>query len=86
MILDDEPDITLTLKIVLEITGLFEVYTFNEFLEALATFKAHFYDLILTDIKMPKMNGYEFCQKIKEIDSDSEICFLTASEFNRMYR
>ena len=77
---DDEPDITLTFKIALHSTGLFEVYTFNEPLQALANFKSGFYHPVFTDIKMPKMNGYEFRQKIKEIDNDIKICFLTASE------
>jgi CheY-like chemotaxis protein len=80
LIVDDEPDITLTFKIALESTGLYEVYTFNEPLEALANFKVHSYDLVITDIKMPKMNGYEFSQKVKEIDNNVKICFLTASE------
>jgi two-component system, OmpR family, response regulator ChvI len=80
LIVDDEPDITLTFKIALESTGLYEVYTFNEPLNALANFKVHSYDLVITDIKMPKMNGCEFCQKVKEIDNDVRICFLTASE------
>jgi len=77
---DDEPDITLTFKIALHSTGLFGVYAFNEPLQALANFKSGFYHLVLTDIKMPKMNGYEFRQKIKEIDNYIKICFLTASE------
>ena len=80
LIVDDEPDITLTFKIALESTGLYEVYTFNEPLKALANFKAHSYDLVITDIKMPKMNGCEFSQKVKEIDNNVKICFLTASE------
>ena len=80
LIIDDEPDITLTFKISLESTGLFEVYTFDEPLKALANFKAHFYDLVLTDIKMPKMTGYEFSQKIRETDNDAKVCFLTATE------
>ena len=80
LIVDDEPDITLTIKIVLESTGLYDVYTFNEPLKALANFKAHLYDLVISDIKMPKMNGYEFIQNVKEIDNDIRICFLTASE------
>jgi response regulator RpfG family c-di-GMP phosphodiesterase len=29
---------------------------------------------------MPKMNGYEFCQKVKEIDNYAKVCFLTASD------
>jgi two-component system, OmpR family, response regulator ChvI len=80
LIVDDEPDITLTFKIVLESTGLYNVHTFNEPLKALANFNAHLYDLVISDIKMPKMNGYEFTQKVKEIDSRIKICFLTASE------
>ncbi|HET7344710.1 MAG TPA: response regulator, partial [Nitrososphaeraceae archaeon] len=64
-----------------QLYGLYEVYTFNEPLKALANFKAHSYDLVITDIKMPTMNGCEFCQKIKEIDNDVKICFLTASEY-----
>ena len=66
LLVDDEPDITLTFKIALHSTGLFEVYTFNEPLQALANFKSGFYHLVLTDIKMPKMNGYEFRQKIRD--------------------
>ena len=80
LFVDDEPDITLTFKIALHSTGLFEVYTFNEPLHALANFKSGFYHLVFTDIKMLKMNDYEFRQKIKEIDNDIKICFLTASE------
>jgi two-component SAPR family response regulator len=80
LIVDDEHDITLTFKIVLQSTGLYDVYTFNEPLKALANFNTHLYDLVISDIKMPKMNGYEFTQKVKEIDNDIKICFLTASE------
>ena len=85
LVVDDEADIIFSLE-----KGLtkhnFEVVAYDKPQKALADFKPNVYDLCLIDIKMPKMNGYEFCQKIKEIDSDSEICFLTASEFNRMYR
>jgi response regulator RpfG family c-di-GMP phosphodiesterase len=80
LIVDDEPDITLTFKVVLEGTGLYDVYTFNEPLIALANFKLHYYHPVITDIKMPKMNGCGFCQKVKEIDNDIKICFMTASE------
>ena len=76
LLVDDEPDITLTFKIALHSTGLFDVYTFNDPLQALANFKSGFYHLVLSDIKMPKMNGYEFRQKIKEIDNDIKICFF----------
>ena len=56
--MDDEPDITLTYKMALESSGLFEVYTFNEPLKAVVNFRVHFYDLVISDIKMPNMNGF----------------------------
>jgi DNA-binding response OmpR family regulator len=54
---------------------------------ALSNFKLGLYDLLLLDIKMPKMNGFELHQKIREIDSNVKVCFLTASElFYEEYR
>ena len=54
---------------------------------ALSNFKIGLYDLLLLDIRMPKMNGFELYQKIREIDSNVKICFLTASElFYEEYR
>jgi DNA-binding response OmpR family regulator len=76
---DDEPDIILLCKIVLE-EGGFDVYTFTDSLLALSNFKPDFYDLIILDIKMPNMDGFELCRKIKEKDQNTKVCFLTASE------
>ncbi|MER5175472.1 MAG: response regulator [Candidatus Nitrosocosmicus sp.] len=76
---DDEPDIILLCKIVLE-EGGFEVHTFTDSLLALSSFKPGFYDLIVLDIKMPNMDGFELYKKIKEIDNKTKVCFLTASE------
>ncbi len=76
---DDEPDIILLCKIVLE-EGGFEVYTFADSLAALTNFKPDFYDLIILDIKMPNMDGFELYRKIKEKDQNTKVCFLTASE------
>jgi YesN/AraC family two-component response regulator len=54
---------------------------------ALSNFKPGLYDLLLLDIKMPNMNGFDLHQKMKEIDSNVKICFLTASElFYEEYR
>ncbi len=78
-VVDDEPDIILLCKLVLEDAG-FEVYTFTESLLALSHFKADFYDLVILDIKMPNMDGFELCRKINEIDNKTKVCFLTASE------
>ena len=69
LVVDDVPDITYILKIGLEDTGLFKVDTFNDPELALSVFKPGNYDFLLIDIRMPKMNGYEFYDKIRAIDS-----------------
>src|SRR6478736_4816374 len=58
LIVDDEPDVVLTLKLGLEVNG-FVVETYNNPLKALSNFRANSYDLLLLDIKMPEMNGFE---------------------------
>jgi DNA-binding response OmpR family regulator len=76
---DDEPDLTMLCKLALEYHG-FEVDTFNDSEKALSNFKPDFYDLAILDIKMPKMDGFELYNKLKEKDKDIKVCFLTASE------
>jgi two-component system, OmpR family, response regulator ChvI len=77
LVVDDEPDVTFTLKITLEDKG-FKVDAFDDPLLALETFKAGLYDLVILDIKMPKMNGFELFREIKKIDNNVKVCFLTA--------
>jgi CheY-like chemotaxis protein len=60
----------------------FEVYTYNDALVALSQFKPNFYDLLLSDINMPKMNGFELCEKILELDANIRVCFMSAAEIN----
>jgi DNA-binding response OmpR family regulator len=60
----------------------FEVYTYNNPLVALSEFKPHFYDLLLTDIHLPDMDGFQFSEKILEIDVNVRVCFTTAGEVN----
>jgi DNA-binding response OmpR family regulator len=89
LIVDDEPDITLVIKLGLESNG-FIVKTYNDPLLALSNFKADSYDLLLLDIKMPRMNGFELYQRLQEIDLKVKICFITAfelyfDEFQRLY-
>ena len=76
---DDEPDLTMLFRMSLEHYG-FEVDTFNDPQEALSKFKPGSYDLVILDIKMPKMDGFELYHKIKKKDNNANICFLTASE------
>ena len=77
--MDDEPDVTYTIKNILEDNGL-QVDTFNDPITALKSYTSNFYDLVILDIKMPKMDGFELCIKIREKDLKVKICFLTASE------
>src|SRR5919202_2841300 len=77
MVVDDETDITLELSVVLEENG-FIVNSFNDPLLALENFKADLYDLLILDIKMPRMNGFELYKKIKKIDAKVKTMFLTA--------
>jgi DNA-binding response OmpR family regulator len=85
-LIDDEPDIIYSIKRVLEINE-FLVDSYTDPTLALSNFKPGLYDLLLLDIKMPKMNGFDLYQKMKEIDSNVKISFLTASElFYEEYR
>ena len=79
IIVDDEQDITTIFKIGLE-NNEFIVTTFNDPLEALSRFKPGLYDLMILDIRMPGMNGFQLYQTIKDIDDKAKVCFLTAFE------
>jgi CheY-like chemotaxis protein len=61
---------------------VFEVYTYNNPAVGLSNFKPNFYDLILTDILMPDMNGFELSQKILQLDANVKVCFISAAEIN----
>lgn len=76
---DDEPDLTMICSLALQYHG-FKVDTFNDAQEALSNFKPDYYDLVILDIKMPNIDGFELYDKIKERDDKVKICFLTASE------
>lgn len=86
LIIDDEPDITFTIKNILENNG-FAADSFNDPILALNNYKVNFYDLVILDIKMPKINGFELYIKTREQDPKAKICFLTAiTTFNEDFR
>jgi CheY-like chemotaxis protein len=79
MVVDDEADVISVLEIVLEENG-FEVDAFEDPIVALKSYRAGVYDLLILDIKMSKMDGFELYDEIKKIDDNAKVCFLTASE------
>lgn len=82
LIVNAEADVNLALKAALEECdgGYFRVDSFNDPLLALKNYKNGFYDLLLIDIIMPQMNGFELSEKIRKVDDRAKICFLTAGE------
>ena len=79
LVVDDEPDLTRVYSLALEYHG-FKVDTLNDPEEVLSNFKPDYYDLVILDIKMPKMDGFELYDELKKKDNDAKVCFLTASE------
>lgn len=79
LIVDDEKDITGSLKMGLTRRGL-KVDTYNDPVEALQKYKPGSYDLIILDIRMPGMSGFELFREIKKVDPAVKVCFLTAFE------
>jgi two-component SAPR family response regulator len=60
----------------------FEVYTYNDPVVALLEFKPNFYDLLLIDINISYMNGFELSERILKLDVNVKVCFRSAGEVN----
>ena len=90
LIVDDNPYITITFKKALEEENRndnnrisFQVNAYNDPLLALIDFRPDFYDLMLVDINMPKMNGFEFSTRILELDVNPRICYMSSGLINQ---
>jgi CheY-like chemotaxis protein len=90
LIVDDDADVIVTFKAGIEENNNYkdansriEVYASNDPVIALSEFKPNFYDLLLADINMPHMNGFELCEKILAIDINVKVCFMSSVEINR---
>jgi CheY-like chemotaxis protein len=79
LVVDDETDINLTFKTGLEAKG-FIVDAFSDPILALSNFKPGVYDLLLLDVRMPQINGFELYEKIRKIDSNVKSYFITAQD------
>ena len=90
LIVDDDADVTTTFRAVIEdsnndvdVNKRIEVFTSNDPVASLSEFRPNFYDLLLVDINMPHMNGFELCEKIYAIDTNVKVCFMSSGEINR---
>jgi DNA-binding response OmpR family regulator len=81
LIIDDDIDINNLFKLFLEYDG-YNVDAFTDPIDALYSFRKNVYDLVLLDLKMPKMNGMLLYEKLHSIDPNVLFCFITA---NREY-
>jgi len=79
LVVDDEPDSCLVYQTVLQGAG-YECNSYTDSVKVMQEFVPSYYDLILLDIKMPKLNGFELCKKIGEVDKTVKVIFITASE------
>jgi CheY-like chemotaxis protein len=81
--LDDDFDIIVIIKSVLQKQG-FVVFAFTDPYLALEHFKinANDYGLVISDVRMPGMNGFEFVSRVKELRPDIKAILMTAFEIN----
>ena len=86
LIVDDDFDITTIIKTSLKKSNVFNenVFVFTDPFLALHHFKQNSekYDIVLTDIRMPGMTGFEFIEKVKEIKQEVKVLFMSAFEID----
>lgn len=82
LIVDDDNSVSVTILEALNMDGYGSVYRADNGLDGLEKYKAMRPDLVIMDMEMPVMNGYESSQKIKEIDPKANIVVLTGSPEN----
>ena len=84
LVVDDEQDIVFTLKTILNEAG-FSVDAFTNPSVAFEMFRPEKYELIILDIRMPGINGFELYMKLLEQDNSIKVLFLTAVNEFSMY-
>jgi CheY-like chemotaxis protein len=84
LLIDDDKDVLTVLKRSLDIKGL-NTQGFTNPLLGIEHFRnnAANYDIVVTDIRMPEMNGFEIARTVKKIRPDIKIAFITAFEINK---
>ncbi len=89
LIVDDDKEVTKALRMGLESAG-FDVDAYNDPAELLSDYKPGGYMLVIMDIRMPQMDGFELFRELKKRDSKVKVCFLTgfeiyAREFEKLF-
>lgn len=82
LLIDDNPDIMFTLRSELENDPTMQVYSYDNPVTALLEFKPNFYDLLLIDVNMPLMDGFQLAYKLLQKDLNARVCFMTSGEIN----
>lgn len=84
MVLDDESDLATIVKEILQRNGFKNVFAFTNPLLAMEHFKINHkdYSLVISDIRMPSMNGFEFVQNITRVKPDIKVLLMTVFDIN----
>ena len=82
LVVDDNPDIVFTLQVGLESDPTIQVDGYDSPVTALVEFEPNFYDLLLIDVNMPLMDGFQLAQNLVRRDLNVRVCFMTSGEIN----
>jgi DNA-binding response OmpR family regulator len=82
LVVDDNPDIVLTLRVGLEMDSTIQVFGYDNPVTALVEFTPNFYDLLLIDVNMPLLDGFQLAQNLVRRDLNVRVCFMTSGEIN----
>jgi CheY-like chemotaxis protein len=80
LVIEDDPDISLGIKTVLDRSG-FEVAEANTGREGLRAFHAHQPDLVVLDIGLPEMDGYELAQRLRSVPGLADTPFVAVTGY-----
>jgi DNA-binding NtrC family response regulator len=78
LIVDDEPDMLKLLSMILREKTPYEVTTTNNPVEAVELAKTGDFDLVITDLKMPGLDGLQLLEEVKKKDEDIPVIIITA--------
>jgi two-component SAPR family response regulator len=84
MVVDDDFDIATLVKITIQKSGFKNVFVFTKPLLALEHFKINYEDycMVIADIRMPEMNGFEFARSVSRLKPEIKVLFMTAFDVN----